>query len=84
VAPDIKDNYGKWLYHDILEPGVMMHVSETGTKLYTIRAAGTRLMTTMMVEALCKIADEFCGGVFRFTTRNNIEFMVTTSPRSRA
>jgi sulfite reductase beta subunit len=72
----VKDNYGKWLYHDILEPGVMVHVSENGTKLFTIRAAGTRLMTTMMVEALCKIADEHCGGFFRFTTRNNIEFMV--------
>ena len=76
--PDvIKDNYGKWLYHEILEPGVLMHVSETGTTLYTVRVGGTRLMTVKMVEEYCKIADEFCGGFFRFTTRNNIEFMVT-------
>ena len=73
----IKDNYGKWLYHEIIEPGVLVHVSETGTKLYTVRCGGTRLMTTLMLEDLCKIADEFCGGYFRFTTRNNIEFMVT-------
>ncbi len=72
----VKDNYGKWLYHDILEPGVMVHVSETGAKLFTVRCPGTRLMTTMMVEELCKIADAHCGGFFRFTTRNNIEFMV--------
>ncbi len=76
--PDvIKDNYGKWLYHEILEPGVLMHVSETGTTLYTVRVGGTRLMTVKMVEEYCKIADEFCDGYFRFTTRNNIEFMVT-------
>ena len=76
--PDvIKDNYGKWKSHRILEPGVLMHESETGAKLYTLRAAGTRLMTTMYLEGLCKIADQFCDGVFRFTTRNNIEFMVT-------
>ena len=73
----IKDNYGKWKSHRILEPGVLMHESETGTKLYTVRVGGTRLMTTMYLEGLCKIADEFCDGAFRFTTRNNIEFMVS-------
>lgn len=72
----VKNNYGKWLYHDILEPGVMVHVSETGDKLFTVRCGGTRLMTTMMVEELCKVADDHCGGFFRFTTRNNMEFMV--------
>jgi sulfite reductase beta subunit len=72
----VKKNYGKWQSHRILEPGLLVHNSETGDKLYTLRVAGTRLMTTMFAEKLCKIADEFCGGFFRFTTRNNIEFMV--------
>ena len=76
--PDyIKDNYGKWKFHEILEPGVLKHVTEDGKEIYTVRCAGCRLMTTLHVENMCKIADEFCGGVFRFTTRNNIEFMVT-------
>ena len=76
--PDyIKDNFGKWKYHEIVEPGVLLHVTEDGKELYTVRCAGTRLMTTLHVEEMCKIADEFCGGAFRFTTRNNIEFMVT-------
>ena len=22
----IQNNYGKWLYHDILEPGILVHV----------------------------------------------------------
>ena len=28
--PVIEKNYGKWLYHEILEPGVLVHISETG------------------------------------------------------
>ena len=83
--PDvIKDNYGKWLYHEILEPGVLMHVSETGTTLYTVRVGATRLMTLKMLEDYCKLADEFCGGFFRFTTRNNVEFMVTDKEKLEA
>ena len=27
--PMIKKNFGKWLYHEILEPGVLMHVAES-------------------------------------------------------
>ncbi|MCF8042172.1 MAG: dissimilatory-type sulfite reductase subunit beta [Desulfarculaceae bacterium] len=72
----IKDNYGKWLYHDILEPGVLVHVSETGDKVWSLRCGATRLMTTMFLEEICKLADEYCGGFFRFTTRNNVEFIV--------
>ena len=72
----IKDNAGKWLYHDILEPGVLLHVSETGAKIWSVRCGTTRLMTTMMVEEICKLADQFCDGHFRFTTRNNVEFLV--------
>jgi dissimilatory sulfite reductase beta subunit len=37
--PVIKENKGKWLYHEILEPGVLMHVSETGGKVFTVRCA---------------------------------------------
>jgi len=73
----IKDNAGKWLYHDILEPGIILHVSETGAKLWSVRCGATRLMTTLQLEDICKLADEFCDGYFRFTTRNNVEFLVT-------
>ena len=33
----IKKNFGKWLYHEILEPGVLVHVAESGDKVYTVR-----------------------------------------------
>lgn len=83
--PDyIKDNYGKWLYHEQLEPGVLKHVSETGTTLFTVRIAATRLMTTLLIRDFAAIADEFCGGALRWTTRNNVEFMVTDEARLEA
>ncbi|MEW6266610.1 MAG: dissimilatory-type sulfite reductase subunit beta [Thermodesulfobacteriota bacterium] len=83
--PDfIKKNYGKWLYHEELKPGVLKHVSETGDKVYTVRVAGTRLMSTLTIRDLAKIADQFCGGYLRFTTRNNVEFMVTDEGQLKA
>jgi len=77
----VRANYGKWKTHLILEPGVIKHVSETGAELYSVRCAGTRLMTTLFLEDVCKLADQFCDGYFRFTTRNNIEFLVTSTEK---
>ena len=45
LPPVIKNNYGKWLYHEILEPGVLVHVAETGDKVFTVRVGGARLMS---------------------------------------
>ena len=36
LPPVIKDNYGKWKYHEIIKPGVMVHVSETEDNLFTV------------------------------------------------
>jgi len=44
LPPVIKDNYGKWKYHQILEPGVLVHVSETGAEIYSVRVASPRLI----------------------------------------
>ncbi len=38
LPPIIKKNYGQWRYHEILKPGIMVHVAESGDKLYTVRA----------------------------------------------
>jgi sulfite reductase beta subunit len=76
--PVIKANKGKWLYHDILEPGVLVHVAESGDEVYTVRAGGARLMSVSHIREICEIADKHCGGFVRWTTRNNIEFMTTT------
>ena len=74
--PVIAKNKGKWLYHDVLKPGVLVHVAESGDKVWTVRCGGARLMSTTHIREICDIAEKHCGGHLRFTTRNNIEFMV--------
>ncbi|MFC1492379.1 dissimilatory-type sulfite reductase subunit beta [candidate division KSB1 bacterium] len=77
MSPAMKANYGKWKYHEIIKPGVMVHVSETGDKLFTVRAGGSRLMSVDKIRQFCDLADKYCDGYFRFTSRHNIEFMFT-------
>jgi dissimilatory sulfite reductase beta subunit len=74
--PVIAANKGKWLYHEILQPGVLVHVSETGDEVYTVRCGAARVMSVTLIREICEIADKHCDGHLRFTTRNNIEFMV--------
>ncbi|MBT8338812.1 MAG: dissimilatory-type sulfite reductase subunit beta [Desulfatitalea sp.] len=74
--PVIAKNKGKWLYHEYLQPGVLVHVAESGDEVYTVRCGGARLMSTTHIQEICDIADKYCDGYLRFTTRNNIEFMV--------
>lgn len=79
--PVIKDNFGKWLYHEILQPGVLVHVSESGAECYTIRVASARLISIELIREMCDIADKHCDGFLRFTTRNNVEFMVDSKAK---
>ncbi|MDQ7838667.1 MAG: dissimilatory-type sulfite reductase subunit beta [Thermodesulfobacteriota bacterium] len=76
MPPVIKKNFGKWLYHEILEPGILMHKAESGDEVYTVRVAAARLMSIELIRDAMKIADKHCEGCLRWTTRNNIEFMV--------
>ncbi|MCE5336341.1 MAG: dissimilatory-type sulfite reductase subunit beta [Desulfobacteraceae bacterium] len=75
--PIIKENFGKWKYHEILEPGVLVHVSETGAEVYSVRIGSARLISIDYIREVCDIADKYCGGYLRWTTRNNIEFLVS-------
>jgi sulfite reductase beta subunit len=84
LPPVIKDNYGKWKYHEILEPGVLMHVSESGAKIYSVRGGSGRLVSTDFVKEVCDIADKFCDGFLRFTSRNNVEFLLTDNSKIAA
>jgi sulfite reductase beta subunit len=73
----IKKNYGLWKYHDRLRPGVLMHVSETGDKLFSVRAASPRLISIETVRLFADLADKYSNGNLRFTSRNNVEFLLT-------
>ncbi len=82
--PVIKKNYGKWVSHEILEPGVLKYKSETGDVVYVVRCGTPRLITTSYIREICDIADKYCDGYVRWTTRNNIEFHVTDEETLRA
>jgi sulfite reductase beta subunit len=79
--PVIKANKGKWLYHEIIQPGVLMHKSETGDEVYTVRCGTCRLVSIEYIREVCDIADKHCDGYLRFTTRNNVEFMVDSKEK---
>jgi sulfite reductase beta subunit len=51
-------------------------VAESGDKVFTVRVGGARLMSVTHIREINEIADKHCDGFLRFTTRNNIEFMV--------
>jgi sulfite reductase beta subunit len=76
LPPIVKENYGKWKYHEIIKPGVMVHTSESGAKLYTVRAASGRLISVDKIRMYCDLADKYCGGFIRFTSRHNVEFLM--------
>lgn len=79
LPPVIRRNYGKWRYHEILRPGVLKHVSESGGEIYTVRAGSPRLASVDFIREICDLADKFCDGYLRFTSRHNIEFLVSNS-----
>lgn len=77
LPPVIKENYGQWKYHEVVQPGVLKHVSNSGAALYSVRMASPRLVSSAFIREISDIADKFCGGYLRFTTRNNVEFLVS-------
>lgn len=77
LPPVIQKNYGKWKYHEVINPGTMVHVGETGDKLWTVRVASPRILSTETIREQCDIAEKYCDGYLRYTTRNNVEFLVS-------
>jgi len=52
--PVIAKNKGTWLYHQYLKPGVYYHVAESGDKVFTVRVGGARLMSTLLIQEICR------------------------------
>lgn len=76
ISPLMLRNYGKWDTHEILRPGVIKRISQTGDECYTVRIAmpPSRISVASMLE-LCDLADEYSGGYFRITLRKAFEFV---------
>ena len=77
LPPVIEKNYGKWKFHEILEPGVLVHEAESGDRLYTVRCGSPRLLSINSIRHYADIADKYCDGHLRFTSRHNVEFLTT-------
>jgi len=76
LPPIVQRNYGKWKYHERVKPGLLKHVAESGDELYTVRAGSPRLLDIDTVRDFCDLADKYCDGYLRFTSRHNVEFLV--------
>ncbi len=76
LHPVIARNYGQWKYHETLAPGVLVHVAFSGDKIYTVRAGSPRLLSVATIRLFADLADKYCGGYLRFTSRNNVEFLL--------
>lgn len=77
LPPVIQKNYGQWKYHEVLKPSVMVHVAESGDKIWSVRVASPRLISTNFVREISDIAEKYCDGYLRFTSRHNVEFLVS-------
>lgn len=84
MPPIVQKNFGKWKSHQIIQPGVIKRVSETGDVIYVVRCGTPRLETTDYIREICEIADKYCGGYVRWTTRNNVEFVVDSEDKLKA
>jgi dissimilatory sulfite reductase beta subunit len=77
LPPIIKENYGKWKYHEIPRPGVLVHTSDSGKKLFSVRAGSPRLISTKKIRMFSELADKYSDGYLRFTSRHNVEFLLS-------
>jgi sulfite reductase beta subunit len=75
LHPVIKKNYGQWKFHESLGPGLLCHTAESGDKIFSVRAGSPRLLSIQTIRFFADLADKYCGGYLRFTSRNNVEFL---------
>jgi sulfite reductase beta subunit len=76
LHPLVSKNYGQWKWHESLGPGLLVHVAESGDRLYTVRIGSPRLLSIQTLRRFADLADQFCNGYLRFTSRNNVEFLL--------
>jgi len=76
LPPVVLKNYGKWDTHEVIRPGVIKRIADSGDICYTVRIAmpPSRISVATMLE-FCDLADRYSGGYFRITQRNSLEFV---------
>ncbi|RLG32452.1 dissimilatory-type sulfite reductase subunit beta [Methanosarcinales archaeon] len=77
LHPVIKKNYGKWKYHEVIRPGVIKRVAESGDVVYIVKMGTPRLLATDTIRWIADLAEKYCDGYLRWTSRYNVEFILT-------
>ena len=74
--PIVKRNYGKWISHRYLKPGIIERTSSTGEKCIVVRVMGTPngIYSTQTIRWFADITDKYAEGL-RITARNSIELV---------
>jgi len=77
VPPIALRNYGKWVDHEEMRPGVLKHVAESGEECYTVRAGmpTNARVSTALARRIADLADEFAEGHLRLTRRHSLELV---------
>ena len=76
LPPVIKENYGKWDHHEIIKPGVMVHVGESGDKIFTVRASSPRLLAITSIRKFCDFATTICPADCSSRQQNSFHFAI--------
>ncbi len=63
LPPVIQKNYGDWKYHEVINAGLMVHVANSGDKVWTVRVASPRLLATDSLREFADLAEKYCGGI---------------------
>jgi sulfite reductase beta subunit len=49
MHPTMKENYGKWAWHDRPRPGVLHHVAQSGDEIWTVKFGTQRQIETATI-----------------------------------
>ena len=82
LPPGLQKSDGRWRYHERVKPGVLSHVAEFRRSTVDRSRRASRLVSTDWIRDVCDIADRFCDGHVRFTSRHNLEFRGLRSKES--
>ena len=63
--------------HDLQFPHENCRLADKGELLDSLRVGGCRLVSTDYIRDMADLAEKHCGGYLRFTSRHNVEFLVS-------
>lgn len=74
----LKESAGKWIMHEVVEPGVIAHTDTNGKKLFTVHTASppNGRYSTDTLRKISALARKYGGNGMRFTQAYGMEFIV--------